>query len=359
MLQGDLVPILIAGRIMRTQAIVSCCIIFAALVAVNAIDPPRANPNAPLVRYEYSEPHMGTTFRIVLYAPSEAIANAAAKAAFERIAELNRIMSDYLDDSELMRLCKKPGEWVPVSDDLFFVLSKSAEMAKASDGAFDVTVGPVVRLWRRSRRTREMPSPEALKKALALVDYRNVELDPATKSVRLRIAGILLDLGGIAKGYAADAALAVLRRHGLTRTLVAAGGDIAVADAPPDAAGWKVALEAPLKDETAPAILLLTNAAVSTAGDASQFVVIDGKRYSHIVDPRTGLGLVGQRAVSVVAKSGIDADAFDTAVCVMGIERGMKLIETRPDLAARFVEAGEKTVIVPSSRFDRLLIKRP
>lgn len=341
---------------MRAHAIASCCIIFVALVAVNAIDPPRPPHEPGLQRYEFSEPHMGTTFRIVLYAPSEDIAKTAAKAAFARIAELNRIMSDYLDDSELMKLCKTANEWTPVSADLFSVLTKADAMAKASEGAFDITVGPVVRLWRRARRTREMPSAEALKKALALVDYRNVELDPARRAVRLRIGGILLDLGGIAKGYAADAALAVLRSHGLTRALVAGGGDIAVADAPPDAKGWKVALEAPLP-EAAPTVLLLTHAAVSTAGDANQFVVIDGKRYSHIVDPRTGLGLVGQRAVSVIAKTGTEADAFDTAVCVMGVDKGMKLIEANPQVSARFVDGGEKASIVESSRFGIVVQK--
>src|SRR5262249_53584873 len=158
--------------------------------------------------------------RIVFYAPDEAVAKEAAKQAFARIAELNKIMSDYIDDSELMKLCKRPREWVKVSDDLFSILGTSRKISVKSDGAFDITIGPVVRLWRRARRTLEMPSPEALKKALALVDYKNVELDPATNSVRLAIDGILLDLGGIAKGYAAQAALAVLLRFGFNHALV-------------------------------------------------------------------------------------------------------------------------------------------
>lgn len=339
------------GNRMRTHAAVVSCIIAAALVLVNWLDPPAARCQEPLRRYEFSEPHMGTTFRIVLYAPSEKAAKDAAKAAFARAAELNQIFSDYIDDSELMLLCKRPaGEWTKVSDDLYAVLAASAEVAKKTDGAFDVTVGPVVRLWRRARRSLEMPSAEALKKALALVDYRNVELDPATKSVRLRIAGILLDLGGIAKGYTADAMLAVLRRHGITRALVAAGGDVAVADAPPDTAGWTVALEAPLKDGE-PTILLLKNAAVSTAGDANQFVTIAGVRYSHIVDPKTGLGLTGRRAVSVVAPTGLLADAYDTAVCVMGLGPGMKLVEGDGRLAARYVDATDRAIIRESSKF--------
>jgi thiamine biosynthesis lipoprotein len=327
------------------------CIVAVGLWAVNAIESPRAHSSQPLIRFEFSEPHMGTTFRIVFYAPDEAVAKEAAKAAFARIDELNRIMSDYLEESELMRLCKKPNEWVRVSDDLFTILARGRKLSEATDGAFDVTVGPLVRLWRRSRRTLELPPADALRKALALVGYRNFELDPATQSVRLNIPGMLLDLGGIAKGYAADAALRVLLRFGFVHALVAAGGDIVVSEAPPGAEGWKIALEAPLKDQSAPTSLLLKNAAVSTSGDANQFVTIDGKRYSHIVDPKTGMGLVGRRAVTVVATGGAFADGYASALCVLGIEKGMKWIEADPKRSARFVEVGDKETIAVSSRF--------
>jgi thiamine biosynthesis lipoprotein len=337
---------------MRDPRLIVCCIVAAALVAVNALDPPRARSGEPLKRFEFSEQHMGTTFRIVFYAPDEAVANEAARQAFARVEELNRIMSDYLDDSELMRLCKKPNQWVRVSDELFEVLGRAQKLSVATDGAFDITVGPVVRLWRRARRTLELPAPDALQKALALVGYRNVELDPATNSVRLNLNGMMLDLGGIAKGYAAQAVQRVLSGFGFSQALVAAGGDIVVSDAPPGAKGWKIELEAPLKDQSARTILLLTNAAVSTSGDASQFVTIGGKRYSHIVDPKTGMGIVGRRAVTVVAE-GAFADGYASALCVMGIEKGMKLIEADPKRAARFVEAGDKETIAASTRFAR------
>lgn len=324
-------------------------IISATLGVVNAFDPPPTH--APLSRYEFTQPHMGTTFRIVLYAPSDDIAKKASAAAFARVAELNRIMSDYVDDSELMKLCKKPGEWVPVSDDLFKILTQAEELSKASDGAFDTTIGPVVRLWRRARRSGEMPPADTLKKALALVDYRNVELDATTKSVRLRVSGILLDLGGIAKGYAAAAALEVLRRHGITRALVAGGGDIVVAESPPDSAGWKVAVDAPGQPQ--PLTLLLSHASVSTSGDANQFVTIAGKRYSHIIDPKTGLGLTGRRAVTVVAINGAHADGYTSAASILGVAKGLKMIEANPNLAVRFVEVGEKATATMSSRFQQ------
>ena len=339
---------------MRKHLLAVSCIVGAALAAVNLVDPPRVRSDEPLTRFEFAEPHMGTTFRLVFYAPNEPVAKEAARQAFARVAELNRIFSDYIDDSELMRLCKKPGEWVKVSDDLFAILGRAKKLSEKTDGAFDITVGPVVKLWRRSRRTLELPPADALKKALALVGHRNVELDSATNSVRLNVAGMMLDLGGIAKGYAAEAAQRVLSGFGFSSALVAAGGDIVVSGPPPGEKGWKIALEAPIKNEVTPTMLLLSHAAVSTSGDANQFVTIDGKRYSHIVDPKTGMGIVGRRAVTVVALKG-HADGYASALNVLGIEKGMKLIEANENLAARFVEVGEKERIESSSRFVRQL----
>jgi thiamine biosynthesis lipoprotein len=316
-----------------------------------------------LTRYEFTERHMGTQFRIVLYAGGESAAKDAAKAAFARIHELDRIMSDYDPTSELMRLCQKAGDKpVPVSRDLYFVLSKAQKVSKLSDGAFDVTVGPVVRLWRKARRTKELPDPEKLAKARALVGYRKVKLDSKNRAVQLTVKGMQLDLGGIAKGYSADAALEVLKKHGVTRALVAASGDIAVSDAPPDTKGWKVGI-APLENPDKPSkyILLQENAAVSTSGDAEQFVEIGGKRYSHIVDPRTGIGLVGRMSVTVVARKGIDSDSLTKVVAVLGPKRGLKIIDGLSGVAAFMVCKGDKgEETFASKRFAGLrFVKKP
>ncbi|MCI0639090.1 MAG: FAD:protein FMN transferase [Gemmataceae bacterium] len=343
---------------MTKHLFVGLLIIFAGLSAVNALEWGRhsclpADRNVCRTRFTFSEPHMGTLFKIILYAPTEAAAKKAAQAAFARIAELDRIMSDYKSDSELMQLCKKAGgAAVPVSVDLFAVLRVSEEISNLSEGAFDVSIGPVVRLWRKARRTGELPSKEEIQTALDLVDYKKIELDPKGRTVRLLLVGMLLDLGGIAKGYAADAALEVLRQNGVTRALVAAGGDIAVSDAPPDAKGWRIGI-APLRDPAVPPShnILLKNAAVSTSGDTHQFVEIDGKRYSHVVDPKTGLGLLGRRSVSVIAPKGVRADALDTAACVLGPEKGMRMLEQQEDVAAFFVfetEKGEESVATKS-----------
>jgi thiamine biosynthesis lipoprotein len=298
-----------------------------------------------LARFTYTEPHMGTRFKIIVYAPDEATAGPAAREAFARIAALDGIMSDYRPTSELMQLCRKAGgEPVPVSEELFFVLSRGQEVSRLSDGAFDVTVGPVVKLWRRARRTERLPDPDDLKKALALVGYEKMRLDPKARTVQLLVPGVQLDLGGIAKGYAADEALKVLRRHDLTRALVAAGGDIAVGGPPPGSDGWTVGI-APLEDpDSKPSrYLVLHDAAVSTSGDAEQYVEIDGKRYSHIVDPKTGIGLVGRRSATVVARHGILADSLTKAVIVPGPERGLATIDKLGEgFAALYVRKTDK-----------------
>jgi thiamine biosynthesis lipoprotein len=304
------------------------------------------------MRFTYSEPHMGTLFKIIVYAPDEATADQAVKAAFARVVALDGIMSDYKPTSELMRLCAKAGgDPVPVSVELFFVLSMAQEVARKSDDAFDVTVGPVVKLWRQCRKARHLPDPKQLAEALALVGYRNIRLDEKARTVQLLKAGMQLDLGGIAKGYAADEILAVLKQHGLTRALAAAGGDVTVSGPPPDAEGWKVVIAA-LGDEDAraPRTLLLRDAAVSTSGDAEQYVEIDGTRYSHIVDPRTGLGLIGRMSATVVARNGITADSHTKVVAILGPEKGFPIIEATAGASARFVRWSETGTQTRTSR---------
>jgi thiamine biosynthesis lipoprotein len=185
-----------------------------------------------------------------------------------------------------------------------------------------------------------MPDPARLAEARALVGYHKLHLDAAERTVRLDHPGMQLDLGGIAKGYAADRAIELIRLEGIASALVAAGGDVVVSAAPPGSRGWRVAV-APLTKSSAqrPRRLLLNNAAVSTSGDAEQFVEIDGKRYSHIVDPRTGIGLLGRRSVTVIADDGVTADSLATAVCVLGPVKGLKLVDRTPGTTASLVIA--------------------
>jgi thiamine biosynthesis lipoprotein len=297
---------------------------------------------------------MGTQLRIVVYANDQVSADAGAKAAFKRIATLDAIMSDYRPDSELMQLCKNAVRRpVHVSNELFFVISRAQEVSEASDGAFDITVGPVVRLWRRARKIHELPAPDKLAAARALIGYKNIRLNIELHTVELLKPEMQLDLGGIAKGYAADEALAVLAKHGIDRALVAASGDIAVSGPPPDAKGWKIGV-APLQDpDSAPSrYLMLSHAAVSTSGDAEQHIEINGRRYSHIVDPRTGIGLLGRQSATVVAPYGIMADSLTKVVCVLGPKKGFEIIERIDNVAAYLViESHDKVESFETKRF--------
>ncbi len=328
-------------------------------VLVYGIPAVPARPAQPtLARHEFESKHMGTTFRIVLYAADAATAKEAADAGFARVAALDACMSDYKRDSELMNLCAafrtEVGPPVAVSDDLFSVLWQARELSRASDGAFDVTVGPVVQLWRHARRTQQLPDKDELAAGMRLVGWRNLELDPAKKTVRLLVPGMQLDLGGIAKGYAADAVLALLRqRFGITRALVAAAGDITCGDPPPGREFWDVDI-APIARGQPPRRLRLANAAVSTSGDLEQFVEIGGVRYSHIVDPSTGLGVTGRRSVTVVAPRGVTADSLTKAVMLMPAGRGFELIERTPAAAAYEAVVGPNESVRTSStqRFD-------
>lgn len=298
-----------------------------------------AHASDKLSRFEESQPHMGTVARMVVYARSSKAAAAATGAAFDRIRELDSILSDYQAESELNRLSHQAGGTpVRIGPDLFRVLSAAQNLAVRSNGAFDVTVGPVIRLWRRARRQRALPEADSIAAALEITGFRRLSLDSKQQTAQLAKPGMLLDVGGIAKGFAADEALKTLKRAGIERALVALGGDIAMSNPPPGKKGWSIEIASlNLAGAPKPRPLLLANAAVSTSGDAEQFVEISGIRYSHIIDPRTGKALTGRRSVTVVAANGIDSDALATAVSVMDPKEGLKLIDATRGAAALVV----------------------
>jgi FAD:protein FMN transferase len=306
--------------------------------------------------YEAVEPHMGTLVRVKLYAEGPQEASAAFRAAFDRIAQLDDALSDYKPASELNRICRSAaGSPVKVSQDLFRVLTASRKLSEESGGAFDVTLGPVIRLWRQARLDHRLPSPEALREAAGRCGYGKLHLDAAAGTVLLDEPGMQLDLGAIAKGYAADAALAVLAQSGIRSALVAASGDLAIGEPPPGERGWKIGVGRGGSDAGLECILELSNAAVATSGDAEQNLEIGGKRYSHIIDPATNMGLTSRITVTVVARMGIDADPLGMAVSVLGADRGMALIRKHPDAAALIVTGeGTEMRVVESSGWDRL-----
>ena len=263
---------------------------------------------------------MGTLFRITVYAESETVAKDATAAAFARAHELDAILSDYKPNSELNRLTRQPpGTAVQVSADLMRVLAASQQIARASDGAFDVTLGPVIELWRQARRTGRLPSESDHRGALQRTGWRHMHVDTRQSTVRVDIQGMQLDMGGIAKGYAADEMLKVLKSRGIGQALVAAGGDLRIGEAPPGENGWRVKLDWTNEQ------LILANCAVSTSGDTEQRVEIGSERYSHIVDPKTGLGVRRSSPVTIIAPTGLLADPLATALSVMPRGSGNKL----------------------------------
>ena len=258
-----------------------------------------------------------------MYATDDSSARGVARAAYDRIAELEDVMSDYRAESEVRRLAALPGVSVPVSADLFAVLARALELWRRSDGAFDPTVGPFVEQWRAARRTGRLPERTALDSAALRVGGAKVHLDSVARTVRLDVPGMRLDLGGIAKGYILDRALVVLRERGVTRALLEAGGDIVAGDPPPGRAGWRIRMpDASMRD--------VAGAAVSTSGDAEQFVIVRGVRYSHVIDPRTGLGLTNRRQATVVAPDGVTADGLATALTVLDDAHGVALLALYP-----------------------------
>ena len=317
---------------------------------------------AELTRFEFEEPAMGTKVRLVFYAADQPSAVAAARAVFKRFAEIEQSLSDYRPGSEIMKLCTandaEPGKTFTISDDLAKVLEAALDVSKKSEGTFDVTVGPLSKLWRETKKTKTLPDAKTLSEAKAKVGWEKLTLDPKAKTLRLAMAGMRLDFGGIGKGYAAEESLAVLKKIGITSALVAASGDIAVSDAPPGRDGWIVDI-APLNPNDPPRKLSLKNAAVSTSGDLFQHVDINGIRYSHVLDPRSGYGLTGFRSVSVIARRSTYTDALAKAASILPPEKAIKVLEGYD--AATFIAVKEtidgKEMISQSPSFAQYLSK--
>lgn len=281
---------------------------------------------------------MGTLWKLVLFSHDQSNAHAARDAVWAKVAQIEQALSDYREDSELNRFCRagrtdQPG--------VFFreVLVRSLEIARETDGAFDPTVGPMVRLWRASRRTGQLPSSTELEIARHAVGWTDVKVrsgDGNRALFELAKPGMQLDFGGIAKGYGQDCALKVLKTLDISTFLIDAGGSVLAGDPPAGLPGWKIEIGTPARNSS-PEVLWLKNASFDSSGDAHQFVEMGGRRYSHIVDPQTGLGLTNRIQASVIARDGTTADALSTAFCVMGEEKTRAFLKRLPHIEARLV----------------------
>ena len=290
----------------------------------------------PPVRCEYRQTHMGMPFRLVLYAADQASGDVAAAAAFQRISDLNRSLSDYEADSELSRLSKTSGTGavVPLSADLARVLERAQEVSRMSDGAFDITVGPLVDVWKRARRQRVLPEESKVVAARAATGWRHVVLGrdaTGRRTARLMVPGMRLDLGGIAKGYALDEATRVLKARGVRCSLVSGGGDLFAAGSPPGQSGWKIEIgELDVTNAPPGRVVWLKDRALVTSGDRFQRVELGGVRYSHLVDPRTGWALTHPSQVTLIGAEAMTTDALSKVLSVLGPDPGFDRLRRYP-----------------------------
>ena len=274
-------------------------------------------------RYTYSTQKMGSPFNLVLYADTKQIADSAAQESFRLVDSINLICSDYDSTSELFKLrYSVVGLPVRVSPILFELLYVAKAANKDAYGSFDITVGPLSRLWRSARKSQQFPTNGAINTARNRIGFNKVQLDSAAQTITFLQPNMQLDMGAIAKGYAADMVLALLQSHGITNALVDAGGDMVVAGMPPQKKGWTIGINVPGKQEQLlESKLILSNKAVATSGDAFQYMLHEGKKYGHIIDPRTGYGVTFQRNVTVVAPDATTADWLATACSILTLNQ--------------------------------------
>lgn len=326
-----------------------------------------ARPGDALKRFEFRKILMGVGARIVLFAPDEGSAVDAASSAFARIAELESALSDYRSDSEVVSLRETLARQLPslpadepavvsISDDLALALRLSRDLRARTNGAFDERLGEMTALWRSARASGTAPSKAAWERAFdrAHQDYDLVET-PEQHSAIAAQGVVFLDFGGIGKGLACDQAASVLRSHGIDRFLIDMGGDLLLGKAPPAQRGWRVAIQG---ESASPGFVVLAECGIATSGASEQFLEIEGERFSHILDPRSGEPLRQTRSVTVIARDAATADALASALSVLGAS-GMREIEDRfADIHWR-VEESADNVEETSSGFPPLSAPEP
>jgi thiamine biosynthesis lipoprotein len=277
--------------------------------------------------YKKSMPLMDTIVSITVVCDSKDQAEKAMEQAFAAIDRIGNLLNFYSDTSELSAINRNAGiSSTKVSSDTFGIIEEAIYVADTSGGSFDPTIGPIMRLW--DFADKKMPSLTEVRHALPLVNYQDIIMDRKTLTILLRKKGMMLDLGGIAKGYAADIAVASLIKNGILSGLVAIAGDIRTFGLKPDKSPWTIGIKNPRQTSNGDEIIAkvsLTEKAISTSGDYERYFIAEEKRYHHLLDPKTGFPAVTCRSVSIVTDKAVYTDAFSTAIFVLGPEKGMKL----------------------------------
>jgi FAD:protein FMN transferase len=281
-------------------------------------------------RYEDSRVSMGCVYTIVVYGRETALLREAAAAALDEVDRIDRLMSHYKNDSELSRVNREAAKApVKVDPELFDFIAECLRYSRESEGAFDITVGPLMKAWGFFRGEGRMPNEAELAQARNRVGYQHVILNQKDGTIFFDIAGVEIDLGGIAKGYAVDRAVAELKRHGVTSALLSAGGSTIYAlGAPPGKPAWEIEVQDPVERNKIATRVRLKDQALSVSGSYEKFFELNGARYSHVMDPRTGRPVQGVLSVAVITDDGTSGDALDNVFYVFGAERGRTWLST-------------------------------
>lgn len=311
-------------------------------------------------RFHFTENKMGSAFNIIFYHHDSSTAVEIAKTCFAIVDSLNNIYSDYSPSSEIGLLAENAYlQPHSISDELLFMLMKSKDVWNKSGKVFDISIGALTRLWRIARKEKRFPSLSEVKKAKRLTGFNKLQIDTVNKTVYFTRKGLRLDFGGIVKGYAAQKVINHLRSRKIIHALADAGGDIVISDPPLGKSGWTVGVNLPRQEnELWDQKLSLANCSVATSGDVYQFISHKGKKYSHIINPRTGYGVTSQRNVTAIAKDGITADWLATACSILPIRKALELAEKENAALLITILKDEKIVIHKTGNFDSFLQKK-
>jgi thiamine biosynthesis lipoprotein len=316
--------------------------------------------SAQLKRFEFTENKMGSPFRIVFYHSDSVKAVSLPRECYLLVDSLNDIFSDYTLTSEVGKLSQlKPFQEQKLSEELFSMIMYAKKACSLSHKTFDITIGALTHLWRKAKAEKRFPSDQEIKAAKQLTGFKNLIIDPAKQTIAFKKAGMQLDFGGIVKGYAAQRVIMLLKANRVPIALVDAGGDIVVSDPPPFKEGWKIAMNIPESEfELWNKKLELKHRAVATSGDVYRYLVHDGKKYSHIIDPKSGYGVTSQRNVTVIYKEGSAADWLATACSILPIRKALRLAKaSNAELFIAYFK-NEKLVIRKTKDFDHYFEKK-
>ena len=314
-------------RTIQGKVVVVICVVIAVLLSVVIIQKYRLKP------LKQTEMIMGTLVEITVIPANEK----AIREAFEALKKVDALMSTYKEDSETSIL-NREGK-AQVSEETLEVIEDAIKFSNLTDGAFDITCRPLINLWKKAKKEEKVPTEEEMEEAISLVGYQRIILEG--NQIRLEKEGMQIDLGGIAKGYAVDKAIEALKKNSIKRALVNAGGDLYALGTDPQGEKWQIGVQDPREEDKIIDIIKVKDKAVATSGDYRRYFTLEGKRFSHIVNPKTGLTVQDvPMSVTIIGPDATTTDALSTGVFVLGPEEGMKLIESLPEVEGMIISEG-------------------